>query len=308
MSRSRLHAYIQSPVSTEGLVDTLKKLFTTESKTKKADTPFSPEVNKFKWLKEAQAQANSTYANLNWVTDNLNPRELKAPKLAQSLSYKGRVPKKPAETLKHITDILSTIQAKVPAIERYTQSLKQLEKEADGWSGDADAISSRLMAEARKIKLVYSPGDKTPELFNGTMYVVSRHYSVDKKENDHYKADSDTLPALTAEEIVSAAKGVFALAEAILHLEGDRGLYPGSDCDRGVWNKLDYQDYYGPDLWDLMHFQCIPSVAKDMVMFPIYDLYVGPLFSIMKWIYSQVSEDVVSMESIDGDDVWVSYL
>ena len=306
MSRIRLHTYVQSSVSMEGLVDTLKKLFTVESKTKKAATPFSPEVDKFKWLKEAQSQAATTYANLDWVTKNLNSRELAAPKLAQELSYKGKVPKTPTEALANISTILNSIRTKVPAVEKYTAALRNLENEAESWPGDAETIGKRMLAAAGKINTVYKPGDTTPELFNGRLYQVTKHYTVAKRDNDNYRADGDSLSALTAEEIVKAVKTLFSLMDDILQLEDDRGLYPGSGCDSGVWDKFDYEDH--EELWELMYFQSRPGVAKNMIMYPLWDLYEDTMFSIMKWIYSQVSKDAVSVESIDGNNNWVSYL
>lgn len=306
---NRLSSYLtgeQTTISTEGLWDDIKKLFDAKAPDPRVKEKDGRKVYEFSWVPTFKQEIEKTYANLDWVKRHYHPREVRAPKLAVELSYKRRLPETPLEVLTIAQDVaLGHYKQANPALDAYDKSITQLEKEMGALfdkTEDEEKTIKEFAKRAKSLKRPFHKGMVGPEWLGGlkVSVVESRglgYESVGVVPTKGYHVNGNALPKLTPEQIVEAAKAMLVAVETIAKLK-----YPsaGSGCDDGVWEYL-----YGVDDEDSFeiaqeytYFQAAPEEQSYYV-----SLYLGEwsdvLYKVARWLHTQVTEEDVSLESLD---------
>ena len=296
-------------VSTEGIIDSITSMFSKLVKgTQRAILTPNPNgeagsmVFIDKWVKENRPALLKTYGNLSWVEENLSSKNVRAPKLAAELSYKGKVFASPVEAMTALEKmILPWIKACSPKLEAYENKLDALEAEAlkmvEAGTGHVD-VAKWLLSKGKTVALPFPPGSMTPEFFGGVKFTVTRDLISDSRTSANYSTDSKELTALTAHQIVEATNMLLAQVDLTNSLWKDCPS-AGSGCDAGVWEYLDYNDLEDDvdvdELWSIFYFQQTPESQDDMIYNPLF-AWTQHLMSVARWLHSQLDKSKVSLE------------
>lgn len=297
---------IGGQVSMEGLWDDIKKLFDASAPDPRVKEKNGRKVYEFSWVPTFKQEIEKTYANLDWVKRHYHPRDVRAPKLAVELSYKRRLPETPLEVLTIAQDVaLGHYKQANPALEAYDKSITQIEKEMGALfdkTEDEEKTIKEFAKRAKSLKRPFHKGMVGPEWLGGlkVMVVESRglgYETVGVAPTKGYHVNGNTLAKLTPEQIVEAAKAMLVAVETIAKLK-----YPsaGSGCDDGVWEYL-----YGVDDEDSLeiaqeytYFQAAPEEQSNYVSLYISE-WSDVLYKVARWLHTQVTEEDVSLESLE---------
>lgn len=302
----RLKGYYHSgetTISTEGLMDGLKKIAGMLSSDAKATDPTDQKLGegwsgRWGFVKKWQVEFAKTYGDARWVEKHLNSRTVDAPKLAKKLSFKGKVFTSPTDAVDILEGIvLPFFKRAEPQMIRYDNDIEKIQtlyKTMADENGDVDAAAvAKLLAAARQIK---APDIQLPPETPGGN-ILNR--SKKSYEASNKAVDSQVLKALTAEEIVAGAKAVMASLDRYFANRKKLFWYPGLDAGEGLLEGLDYDDDNADELYTILYFQQDPQENTYQTEF-IDDVWFDTLYDICVWLYSQVSESVMTLESIDG--------
>lgn len=304
----RLSSYLtgeQTTISTEGLWDGIKKLFDAKAPDPRVKEKDGKKVYEFSWVPTFKKEIEKTYANLDWVKRHHHPRDVRAPKLAVELSYKRRVPETPMDVLKNARDIvMGHYTQNMPALNAYNSAIEKLDDEMLSFytkTDDAHKTAVEMAKRAKAIPRPFRKGTVGPEWLGGLHVVIGpigrRGYEVaGVTPTKGYHVNSNSLPSLTPEQIVESAK---ALLEAVDILAKIDYPWAGSGCDDGVWPQIyDDEEDTMEDAYNFMYFQDAPEEQANFI-----SLYLGEwsdlLYKVARWLHTQVTEEDVSLESLE---------
>lgn len=305
---TRLSSYIvgeQDTISTEGLWDGIKKLFDAKAPDPRVKEKDGKKVYEFSWVPTFKAEIQKTYANLEWVKRHHHPRDVRAPKLAVELSYKRRLPETPMDVLKNARDIvMAHYKQNMPALTAYNAAIKKLDDEMLSFytkTDDSRKTAAEMLKRAKAIPRPFRKGTTGPDWLGGLHVTVvdggRRAYeSVGVVPSKGYHVNGNSLPQLTPEQIVESAK---ALLEAVDILAKIDYPWAGSGCDDGVWPQIyDDEEDIMEEVYDFMYFQDAPEEQANFISLYLSE-WSDLLYKVARWLHTQVTEEDVSLESLE---------